>query len=75
MATRLGYVNYTTEAGDRWDTVAFKAYGDVQQVPLLIASNREAGIPADFPAGVVLRVPVLAGTDLLDPELLPPWKR
>lgn len=75
MATQLGYVNYVTEEGDRWDGIAFKAYGDVEQMPLLLAANREAGIPEQFAAGVTLRVPVLSEYDLTSPDLLPPWKR
>lgn len=75
MATILGYVNYTTQAGDNWTNIAFKAFGDVQQTPLLLAANRNVGSPALLPPGLVLRVPVIAEADLLDPELLPPWKR
>lgn len=75
MARIIGYTIYTTSEGDRWDTVAFKAFGDVQQMPVLIASNREYGIPAQFPAGLKLRIPILAETGLTSPDLLPPWKR
>lgn len=75
MATIVGYLNYTTEEGDRWDNIAFKAYGDVEQMPVLLAANREAGIPEQFPAGITLRVPRLANTELTSPEQRPPWNR
>lgn len=75
MAQIVGYTSYETKEGDRWDTVAFAAYGDIQQMPVLIAANREVGIPLQFAAGLKLRIPILAETGLTSPELLPPWKR
>lgn len=68
------FTQYTTIAGDRWDTVANKAYGDPMLFPEIAAANR--GVPLDvvFIDGVKLRVPVLDPVSL-DTNLLPPWKR
>ena len=75
MATIIGYTDYTTEEGDRWDNIAFKAYGDAQQMPAIIAANRNLGIPESFAAGVKILVPILTENDLTSPDNLPPWKR
>ncbi len=68
------FVEYTTIQGDRWDTVAYKAYGDAMMFPQIAQANR--GIPLDvvFVDGVKLKVPVLDAVTL-DTNLLPPWKR
>jgi phage tail protein X len=68
------FTQYTTIEGDRWDTVAYKAYGDPMLFPQIAEANR--GIPLDvvFIAGVKLRVPILDAVSV-DTNLLPPWKR
>lgn len=69
-----GFVEYITNEGDRWDTVAYKAYGDPMLYPQIAEANR--GIPLDvvFIDGIKLKVPVLDGVSI-DTNLLPPWKR
>lgn len=68
------FTEYITIEGDRWDTVAYKAYGDPMLYPDIAKANR--GVPLDtvIPAGTKLMVPVLPEVDL-DTNLLPPWKR
>ena len=68
------FVEYITNQGERWDTVAYKAYGDPMLFPHIAEANR--GIPLDvvFIDGIRLRVPVLDGVSI-DTNLLPPWKR
>lgn len=68
------FVEYITNQGERWDTVAYKAYGDPMLFPQIAEANR--GIPLDvvFIDGIRLRVPVLDGVSI-DTNLLPPWKR
>lgn len=67
-------VEYITNEGDRWDTVAWKAYGDPMLFPKIAKANR--GIPLDvvFIDGISLVVPVLDGVTI-NTNLLPPWKR
>lgn len=69
------YTVYTTLPGDRWDLIAFKAYGDVSKIGALLAANRGIGAPVELPANVTLRVPILTDADLVSPDLLPPWKQ
>jgi phage tail protein X len=77
----MDYTTYTVKAGDRWDTIAYIAYGDplamyegVSVTNLIIESNKE--IPCDIPLteGIVLRIPVIDVTQTSE-EFLPPWKR
>lgn len=67
---------YIVKEGDKWDTVAFKAYGDSTRVSGIIEANPSVPITAVLIAGTPLVVPILEdGEILIDSELLPPWKR
>lgn len=68
------FVEYITNEGDRWDAIAYKAYGDPMLYPQIAEANR--GIPLDvvFKDGIKVKVPVLDGV-AIDTNLLPPWKR
>jgi phage tail protein X len=65
---------YTVTEGERWDTIAYKAYGDVNRLPEIIAANPGVPITERLEAGTVLNIPVISDPDT-DTELLPPWKR
>ena len=70
------FVEYVTKQGDRWDTIAFKAYGDASLVNGIIEANTAIVISPILEAGVRVKVPVLeSGEVQIDSELLPPWKR
>jgi hypothetical protein len=68
------YTTYTTIEGDRWDTVAWKAYGDANRYTEIAEANRAVPLTDILPAGLTLRIPVLVEAEL-DTNLLPPWKR
>tara|TARA_R110000782_G_scaffold123923_3_gene215424 strand:- start:868 stop:1089 length:222 start_codon:yes stop_codon:yes gene_type:complete len=69
-------VEYITNDGDRWDTIAFKAYGDATLVNGIIEANTAISIVPVLPAGIRIVVPILElGEIQIDSELLPPWKR
>lgn len=70
------YTEYLTIQGDRWDTVAHKAYGDATKIQPIIEANKEVYLTEILPAGVRLLIPIIEVVeDLKDPALLPPWKR
>jgi phage tail protein X len=71
MAT---FTEYTTIQGDRWDLIAYKAYGDVNRVPQIVEANPYVAVTPTLPAGIKLRIPVVT-EEGLDANLLPPWKR
>jgi len=63
---------YTASANDRWDLVAWKVYGDVSQIPLLIANNPTLTISCVIPAGTQIFAPVIAPPAATPPFLWPP---
>lgn len=65
---------YKTKGGERWDTVAYEAYGDAMLFPVIAAANPEVPLTAVLPQGIELIVPVLSQSQT-DVNLLPPWKR
>ena len=78
---------YITQAGDRWDLIAYKAYGTVDTITLdddstsnamslIIATNPDIVITDILDAGLVVKVPVVSNsTNLLTNSSLPPWKQ
>lgn len=69
-------VEYITKEGDRWDTIAFKAYGDPSLVSGIIEANSTISIGVILEAGTRVIVPILEQGEIqIDSELLPPWKR
>ena len=68
--------NYRTIYGDRWDTVAYKAYGDATRIRELVEANPDLPIQGKLPAGVIINVPILdSPSAAISDTLLPPWKR
>lgn len=65
---------YTTKEGERWDTVAFKAYGDPLKIKEIADANPNVPLRDIIPTNTVLNVPVIP-EPTLDETLLPPWKR
>lgn len=67
---------YVVKQGDRWDTVAQKAYGDSTLISGIIEANPAVVVSAVLEPGVRLIIPILEeGEIIIDSELLPPWKR
>lgn len=70
------FVEYVTKQGDRWDTIAFKAYGDASLVNGIIEANTSIVISPILEIGTRVIVPILEPGEIqIDSELLPPWKR
>lgn len=72
----MATTQYTAQDGERWDTVAYKAYGRADLAHVIIEANPGVPITARLKGGTVLDVPLLDDTIIkTDAELLPPWKR
>jgi hypothetical protein len=72
----MNYTEYIAKGGDRWDLVAFYAYGDATKFPEIINANPTVPISVTIPAGTRLLVPVIQTTTATPPQsALPPWKR
>jgi len=71
-----GIVEYIVKEGDRWDSIAFKAYGDPTMYAGIIESNPSAVISPVLMPGQRLTIPIIEQTEIqIDSEDLPPWKR
>ncbi|SMX29165.1 Phage Tail Protein X [Pelagimonas phthalicica] len=76
-----GYLEHKTVAGDRWDMLAWKYYGDASKQTILLEANRELYLePIRVPdlilaPGITLKVPVLEAEQVALESDLPPWKR
>ena len=78
------YTAYITKDGDRWDTVAYAAYGALSMVVngkkintmnKLMVANRNIPLMPVFPGGVSLVVPILVAQGGIQNGALPPWRR
>ena len=71
----MEYMQYITREGDRWDTIAHRYYGDAALISPLAEANGHLQLAPVLPAGLPVRVPVIADTETLDLQDLPPWMR
>lgn len=71
----MANTEYLTIEGDRWDTIAFKAYGDASLYPGIQSANPFIPLIDTFEGGVRIQVPILEDIQSTDLSLLPPWKR
>jgi phage tail protein X len=70
------FVEYVAKQGDRWDTIAFKAYGDATLINGLIEANPTIIISPILETGTRVIVPILEQGEIqINSELLPPWKQ
>jgi phage tail protein X len=77
---------YITKPGDRWDLIAYRAYGtlnlvidedgnQVSPMGLVIRANRDIAVTDVLQEGILLQIPIIAAATLqTDLSLLPPWK-
>ena len=63
---------YTTKAGDMWDGIAYKVYGDESYTDKLMMLNTQYCRFFVFPAGITLDLPEESTQTSAN---LPPWKQ
>lgn len=69
-------IQYIALDGERWDTIAHKAYGRSDMARIIIEANPTVSIAPRLKGGTVLEVPVIETNEVkTDAEKLPPWKR
>jgi phage tail protein X len=78
---------YITKPGDRWDLIAYKAFGTVNDivmddgtrqnaVSVVVHANPGIAVDSVLDPGLLLQIPVIPDSTIqTDEELLPPWKR
>jgi hypothetical protein len=85
MATTT--TDYITRTGDRWDLIAWKAYGTFDTIQLddgtqvnamayIIDNNPDVSVDDILDPGILLQVPIIPSTVIpLATDLVPPWKQ
>lgn len=68
------FTEYITIDGDRWDTIAWKAYGNAHLYPQIVEANPDVAAEPVLPVGTRLLIPVATSPEI-DKTFLPPWKR
>ena len=73
----MATTQYRTIEGDRWDLIAYKAYGDATKFVGLLEANKPLAITKELPSGLQINIPILEDQNRgsVQSELLPPWKR
>ena len=68
--------SYTTIAGDTWDIIAKKVYGDELKADRLLTEKTNFLILdyEVFPSGITVNLPEIAEDDELDSDL-PDWRK
>ena len=67
--------NYTTQEGDRIDTLAHRFYGGLYGISILSEANPSVPLDAIFPLGTQLIIPIIEDNQIVENQNLPPWKR
>lgn len=72
----MANTTYTATEGERWDTIAYKAYGKASQFAGIIIANPLVPIGVRLKGGTELVIPILEENNIkTNAELLPPWKK
>jgi phage tail protein X len=70
------FISHITVAGERWDTLAWRYYGDATLFSPIIQTNPQIPIEAVFEAGLNIGIPLLMVDQTVQEAVdLPPWKR
>ena len=67
------FIAHITAAGERWDLLAWRFYGDPTEYSSIIMANPDVPIEPVFEAGIEIAIPVISMT--ASQANLPPWKQ
>jgi phage tail protein X len=73
MTQGAQYIVHITKAGERWDLLAWRYYGNPTDYQMIIMANPGVAIEPVFEAGISLAVPIVQNSALVSVDL-PPWK-
>ena len=65
-------ITYLVKQGDRWDTIAYKMYGDPYKYEIILRANPQyLGLPYP-PAGAKLQIPIIE--EDTEETITAPWQ-
>ncbi|HYB92389.1 MAG TPA: tail protein X [Candidatus Binataceae bacterium] len=67
------FIVHVTAAGERWDLLAWRYYGDAAKYSPIIMANPDVPIEPVFESGLVILIRVLSVSAVASTGL-PPWK-
>jgi len=70
----MAYIKHITQDGDRWDSLAYKYYGDATNFEPIVTANPTISLNPILSAGLTIYIPILDEDDI-QTEDLPPWKQ
>lgn len=71
-------LEHITTAGERWDTLAWRYYGDASLLSPIIEANPALDISITLASGQLILIPLLDRAEIetvTSSADLPPWKR
>ena len=74
MTSSGQFIQHITTAGERWDLLAWRYYGDPTDYSSIIMANANVAIEPVFEAGISIAVPLQQKIAVVTANL-PPWKR
>lgn len=74
MTPSTQFITHIAAAGERWDLLAWRYYGDASVYSAIIMANPTVAIEPVLAAGLVIAIPILEKAQSI-PAQLPPWKQ
>ena len=69
----VGYIEYTAQGGDTFDSIALSAYNEERMATTIIIANPDLSDVLIFEGGELVRIPIVE--TVITPDTLPPWRR
>ena len=69
----VGFIEYTAQGGDTFDSIALAAYNEERMASTIIIANPDLCDVLIFEGGELVRIPIVETVNT--PDTLPPWRR
>jgi len=69
----VGFIEYTAQGGDTFDSIALAAYNEERMASTIITANPDLCDVLIFEGGELVRIPIVV--TVTTPDTLPPWRR
>ena len=69
----VGFIEYTAQGGDTFDSIALAADNEERMASTIIAANPDLCDVLIFEGGELVRIPIVE--TVTTPDTLPPWRR